>query len=158
MTRFAIRAATCLILGAVLAAGVIWVVFGRDWESSYHLHQLDRLNRQGLKVTNGGYAIDDTREEAAVHRDRLTELGVFFTKEYELSSLSLTRAERKRLIFELERSFPENRYWELRNDDVLQVWDYAERELSWDRFIDVEVPSLLDERNFEMDTPRTNSN
>ena len=76
---------------------------------------------------------ENWRELVEAHRDRLTELGVFFAKTYRLGDLG--PAELRQLIHALELNFPSNRYWELSHDNVLQVWDFPSQESVWDSVI-----------------------
>jgi len=129
----------------------------KQWEINYHLGRLSWLNGESLKVIDGGYAIDDTHENAAPHRDRLTALGVFFCKNYELDSRFGSSELRRRLVVCLEKRFPQNSYWELSENNNLRVWDFANREGEWDLFIESELPVESEEVSVpaEEQPPRT---
>jgi hypothetical protein len=142
MFHFSRRLVIFVAVG-ILAVSLVWLAFGERLEITYRLRQLERLNREDLVVTEGGYAIDETRDMVVFHRDRLTELGVFFHKTYRLGTLD--RNARSDLVHALERQFPENKYWELTNDNVLHAWDFTTRESAWDSFAN----SFLDQRTGE---------
>lgn len=121
-----------LLLVSLATLTTLWPSFA----IYYHLHELNRLQNASDSVTPEGFGIDYTLNEQAKHRDWLTTMGVFFTKKYKLERRSTRRESRANLVDAIIRTFPENHFWMLSDDNTLEVWDFACRQSEWDALVE----------------------
>lgn len=121
---------------ATLAVAIYLSVRYAEDEADYHLRQLRMLAEQPLTATQGGLAVDDSIEQAKVHRDKLVQLGVMFSKVYNLGEMSRSLEEHRHLAhYFWDGGYPASGYWELSIDGQLGVWDVVENESEWDKFV-----------------------
>ena len=102
-------------------------------ESTYRRTTMVRLLQS--PELNGGLAIVDL-EQVFHHRDRLVELGALFHFKHRIGPVPATPATHREIALEMFRAFPENHLTLLTSDNVLEVYDFPEKEAEWRDFID----------------------
>ncbi len=122
-----------LVAGVITFSAVVFLL-AKD-KASYHLNELRRLNSEDLTFTYDGLAIDNTVEQAKFHRDQLVKLGVMFRDSFDVGNRQEFLKSERQLVAYLEAHGPKGGYWELSENKLLTVWDFADSEAQWRKFV-----------------------
>jgi hypothetical protein len=125
----------CGVIGALcLFLFILSMIRIPEFEASYRLRKLESLRSSLPRISEDGFAIDDTMTEQVRHRDRLVDLGLFFHKTYSPDPQSIAPEPHGQLFDALVKAFPDNHLWMLSLGNTLEVWDLKKNEADWDAF------------------------
>ncbi len=122
------------IVGLCLFLFILFKILIPNFEVSYRFRKLESLWSSLPRISEDGFAIDDTMTEQFRHRDRLVDLGIFFHKTYSPDPQSIAPEPHGQLFDALVKAFPDNHLWMLSLDNTLEAWDLKKNETDWDLF------------------------